>query len=343
MLSGIQQYFDRRKVRRRLGSFDAQGLCKAVALGEKDLLEILLKANIRPDCTSPEGLSPVMIAIENNQVQLLPMLLSANPDLGQLDSQGNTALMYAIVKEEKYAFEQILEFNFPHDFSHKNHSADTALHLAAATSSAFFTRELLDHGADPECLNRDGETPLMIACRLQKTAVVKALLESGADVHRRNKEGKSLADIAGDHFRIRELLEIHGGRKQSLFPAPSEKLLAWLNGFLETFINRLDEEETIREAENKGRLFMEKMLSDEQFLKWMEQVEEHPLQQDLTWLLNMMIEIRDVMQKQQMLLKDDQWKEEPSTRNWQKQISWSLRQYQQYLDQQLSNKTFSKS
>ena len=55
---------------------------------------------------------------------------------------------------------------------------------------------LLDAGADPNCVDRDGVTPLHRAVRTRCSAAVKALLEAGADAERPNNRGSTPMTLA---------------------------------------------------------------------------------------------------------------------------------------------------
>jgi hypothetical protein len=50
---------------------------------------------------------------------------------------------------------------------------------------------LIEAGADPNALDKNGVTPLHRAVRTRCAAAVKALLEGGADPRRKNKNGST--------------------------------------------------------------------------------------------------------------------------------------------------------
>ncbi len=59
------------------------------------------------------------------------------------------------------------------------------------------SRELITHGADINCANKQGQTPLMLAAKKDDIRLVKALLKAGARADTKDKKGMVATDYAG--------------------------------------------------------------------------------------------------------------------------------------------------
>lgn len=76
-------------------------------------------------------------------------------------------------------------------------TGQTLLHRCAALGYPRAAAFLLDRGAGPNVLDRNGMTPLMIAVERRDAGMAKLLLEHGADAHTdKNSSGESAAEMA---------------------------------------------------------------------------------------------------------------------------------------------------
>lgn len=72
---------------------------------------------------------------------------------------------------------------------------------------------LLEHGANPNLAHEDFGPPIVEAVKYGSSDALRLLLEHGADVNVQDADGKSLMDVAREHERepeVLELLEIAG-------------------------------------------------------------------------------------------------------------------------------------
>ncbi len=149
----------------------------AARLGRVEELTALLSSGSDPYTTSPDGRSPLQLAIENNRTESVEVLLhhgvAANVPLKTWDRR-------------------------------------TPLHEAAAHSESGTVGLLLNWGAEADPLDRVGRTPLYEAVSHGREATVRVLLEHGADPNLA-PAGESLIDAAGDES-IRELLASYGAQ-----------------------------------------------------------------------------------------------------------------------------------
>lgn len=335
MKNRFQQYFDRRKVLKAVGSFDEAGLLRAVETGQKEILTILLSEGISPDCQNEAGQPALTVAIAHKQILSLTVLAQHGANLNHCNEAQQTPLMYAAAVRDKYSFHQLLELGA--DPNCTDQQGNTALMLAATAPSATFARELIEAGAEVDTQNHQGDTALLRATQAEKTAIVKALLEAGADPSIANVAGESPHTQSELPPRIKELLQDAKGDwsgEMPNFPLP-QRLGSLLGGMLEEGLTVLNESDSLIELEERGKLMINQLTSDEQIATWIGQLEDTELQQEITWWLNLLVEVREILRKQQLLLQQNQWEETTARRNWQKQLLWVVQAYHQQLDEAL--------
>jgi ankyrin repeat protein len=114
--------------------------------------------------TPPKGdtrRTPLMLAAERKQPEILEHLIAAGADVDAVDGTGSTALM-----------------------------------VAAQRDPASMTARLLAAGADLNMQDKRGQTALMHAVVAGRVDNVDALVRGGADVRARDKSGASALSLA---------------------------------------------------------------------------------------------------------------------------------------------------
>ena len=149
----------------------------AARLGHIEGLTQLLEGGVDPHQASPDGHSPLELAIRNDQLETLQVLLdhgvAADAQLPTWDRR-------------------------------------RPLHEAATNENSELVTLLLNRGADPNRTDRVGRTPLYYAVTHGHEQSAQALLESGADPNLA-PSGEALLKIASQDS-MRMLLESHGAR-----------------------------------------------------------------------------------------------------------------------------------
>jgi len=119
-----------------------------------------------------EDLTPLMVAVRDQELEIVKDLLRKNPNLAAKDDEGWTALTYAALNQ------------------------DTTIIMA-----------LIDEGADLNARDNLGMAPLMHTASSGKNTVAQVLLAAGADVNAQDNHGQTALTLA-EHRKSYELIKI---------------------------------------------------------------------------------------------------------------------------------------
>lgn len=132
----------------------------ATIRGNEILLEILVNIPTNGSHKNPiNGKTPLISAVENNNLAAVKTLLQAKHDVNERDDLGQHALWYAF--ENIQIFKLLVENGSL--VNSRNWRNDTPLHYAAQEDLALFAIVLLRHGASSDILNDDDSTAMDIA------------------------------------------------------------------------------------------------------------------------------------------------------------------------------------
>lgn len=134
-------------------------------------------ANVNAKEKDRQDITPLFIAVDNNNFEIAEVLLLFGAKVNARDKDRRTPLMMI--------------------------DDDTPLELVEL---------LLKYGAKVDVEDKDGNTPLLRAAdEGADVPVIMALLLAGADVNHKNKEGETAWDLTGSD-EVEKLLESRGGR-----------------------------------------------------------------------------------------------------------------------------------
>ena len=159
-------------------------------------------------------------AIANGNREMVQVLLWAKANVNGRDSGGQTPLM--MIGEDTTS-EIIWDLiNNGAKVNLRDDDGDTALIVVAEIDNVEALKVLLDAGAKVNETNNDGETALMIAAVNGRVHNVRALILAGADVNARDKEGKTVLMLANENNEpaVARLLKAHGAIE---FEAPEKQ------------------------------------------------------------------------------------------------------------------------
>lgn len=166
---------------------DSEGpspLQTAVACGHEAVVKVLLKAGAK------KSGSLLYLACSRGYASVLRLLLEDGGfDIETKDMGGRTPLLTAIENEEVEILKLLLDKGA--DYEARNDEACTPLMLAATVDSVEIVRALLQKGVRIEATDQRGRTALHFAAEEGLEAVLKVLLENGADWRHKDNDGNT--------------------------------------------------------------------------------------------------------------------------------------------------------
>ncbi|MDR1257112.1 MAG: ankyrin repeat domain-containing protein [Spirochaetaceae bacterium] len=153
-----------------------------------DILETLLKNGADVSIHNIDGKTPLYLAVEENRLSLLPLLVSYASDIFAVTNEGSTPFNIAI-SSNKDALNYLITNE---TVLQGDNNGNTPLIAAAqAGADADIIQRILDKNALVNARNQEGDTALHIAVRQNLPAVGDLLAARGADVFAQNAKGES--------------------------------------------------------------------------------------------------------------------------------------------------------
>ncbi|KAK2774486.1 37s ribosomal protein rsm22 [Colletotrichum kahawae] len=182
------------------GSDGRSPLVLAVINDHVEVVGLLLdgKASIS-NMDSGADLHALTLAARYGRVEIARLLLDANAALDAEDENGETALTMAASKGHDGVLQLLIDRKANIEATSRNGS--TPLTVAAHEGHVRISRLLLNHGANTNARDDDDSTPLHLAARKGHHHVVKLLLDNDADIEAKDRWGFSaLAAAAYESF-----------------------------------------------------------------------------------------------------------------------------------------------
>jgi uncharacterized protein len=213
-------------------NFSDTPLSVAISLNRPDLIKLLLynNANINQKVRSEPLLS---IAVKKRYRDIVILLLKNNAQVNQANEiLGITPLMQAIQANDISIVKIVL--NAGANIDQQSFFGATALMMAAKSGNEKIINLLLEHGADINySRGRYGETPLKCAISGGRNNIVKLLLDVGIkNINHRESNGETALMVAAEegYFGIVKILLEYGADKTLINSGNTALDYAQLNG-----------------------------------------------------------------------------------------------------------------
>ncbi|CDW85255.1 ankyrin unc44 [Stylonychia lemnae] len=155
------------------------------------------------------GLTPLMIALEEESENIFQYLIDQGGDLKAQDEEGNTILHRAILLKNQKKAKLIIKRGA--NIHIRSFAGETPIMMAVRNGLIEVIRALVQMGADINEKNYRGDTLLHLAAKIDQADVIGYLLDKGLNTLERNREGLRPADLAV-RPGIKEMLSHNNGR-----------------------------------------------------------------------------------------------------------------------------------
>ena len=171
----IQLLLDRGADIESRGNVDCTPLQTAVAVGRKEVAELLLAHGAKLNVSSRYFGTPAHHAMKDNHRDVVRWAISKGINIPPM----HQAAYFGEINEVRDLLSKGADVN------HKDLAKFTAMHCAVLGRNKEIVQLLIDRGADLEARSCGDTTPLFFACRGGYLDIVKLLLDNGADVNGR--------------------------------------------------------------------------------------------------------------------------------------------------------------
>ena len=163
-------------------------LMNAAMNGNVQAVKLLIEKGADPSLKDNFGWNSLHFAAAGGDTDIISLIHTQMPDTESLNGEGATPLLVAAYNGKLHAVKWFLERGA--NAAYEDNGGWNALHSAASSGDPETIDHILTHVPNIESKTADGETPLIIAVRCQTLQGVKCLLERGADPLATDNEGQ---------------------------------------------------------------------------------------------------------------------------------------------------------
>lgn len=154
--------------------------------GFTGFVNLLPKIRLECDTRTYDGHTPLSLAAQRNQLEVVNKLLPRGCNVNNMDKDGNTPLLYATLNHNLKMVSKLVNAGANPDC--RNAQGQTALHIAAWNGCTDIVDLLLKTGMEHDTRTNDGNTPLSLAAHKNHFEVINLLLPLGCNVNNMDKD-----------------------------------------------------------------------------------------------------------------------------------------------------------
>jgi ankyrin repeat protein len=152
-------------------------LIEAAQKGDLKRVQDLLNKGADVETKNNDGITPLMVAAFNNQLEIMKLLLERDADVNVM-ANGVSLLMVCSTMGQTPVVKLLLEWEA--DANAKDSSGVTSLMAASYEGHFDVVRLLIENRADVHAKSKDGDTALLAATTKGHTKIVELLKAHGA-------------------------------------------------------------------------------------------------------------------------------------------------------------------
>ncbi|KAF6332429.1 ankyrin repeat and kinase domain containing 1 [Rhinolophus ferrumequinum] len=172
-----------------------------VAQGSVEQVRLLLAHEVDVDCQTACGYTALLIAAQDQQLDLCTLLLEHGADANLADEDGWAPLHFAAQNGDDRTARLLLDHGARVDA--QEHEGWTPLHLAAQNNFENVARLLVSRQADPNLREAEGKTPLHVAAYFGHVSLVKLLTGQGAELDSQQRNLRTPLYLAVERGKVR--------------------------------------------------------------------------------------------------------------------------------------------
>ncbi len=159
-----------------------------------DVLNLLVSHGAGVNERNKQGVTPLSLAIEKNNTAHVVFYANHGADINAEDQNGKSPLVYAL---DSPTIDMLKTLVTKENILTKDSQGNTPLHIALMKDSPFeYIQYLIETGADVNARNKSGDSVLFLTVQKNNRQVGDILLERGADIFATNTQNNSPLRIA---------------------------------------------------------------------------------------------------------------------------------------------------
>lgn len=176
------------------GLDDISPLFIAIELENKNIVDLLIKYRANVNQSDDLGITPILIATKNNNIDIIKNLVIAGANIYKSDFYGQSAISIAGDGDNQELFDFFIKVMSKND-DFKD-SYDNILFSSIASKNMNFIKRFSEVNDIKQICNNQGKTPLHIAVENDYLEIFPFLLSKGVSINKADNHGNFIYDLS---------------------------------------------------------------------------------------------------------------------------------------------------